>query len=121
MIEKFNDLLGHTLLSAEHKQDEFGYDSLIFSADDGETYKLYHSRDCCERVTIEDINGDLADLVGFPLMQCEEVISEENLYSTWTFYKMATQKGYVTIRWHGESNGYYSVSVDFVNVNSKWA
>lgn len=98
---------------------EVGHDELEFTDTDGLRYLFYHSQDCCEGVFIEDIVGDLLDLIGSPLLQAEEVSSESapapsnpDSY-TWTFYKFATNKGSVTVRWLGESNGYYSESVDF--------
>lgn len=82
---------------------------------------MQHSSDCCETVSVEDITGDVADLIGSPLLVAEEATSGENPAGvvkeyqnsfTWTFYKFATIKGYVDVRWYGESNGYYSENVD---------
>lgn len=121
-MAKIKDLLDKTLTAVEVSE---GKDEILFRTTGGELYKLYHEQDCCESVTVEDICGDLADLIGEPILLAEEVISKKNPedvtkeyqdYFTWTFYKFATRKGYVDIRWYGESNGYYSERVDFVKL-----
>ena len=67
-------------------------------------------------MSVEDIVGQLADLVGKPILLAEESseAGSETDSCTWTFYRFATEKGAVTVRFYGESNGYYSESVDFV-------
>jgi len=99
---------------------EDGYE-VRFETVDGDRYRLYHHQDCCESVYIESIVGDLQDLVGSEILIAEEVDGEtpadfnSDVHEsyTWTFYKFATRKGYVDIRWLGTSNGYYSERVDF--------
>ena len=100
------------------KVEEYGDEELRFYLSEDDYFVFYHSQSCCERVYIEDICGDLEDLVGVPLLQAEEVdsdndrpLSEYHESYTWTFYKFATIKGYVTVRWYGHSNGYYSEHV----------
>lgn len=114
-----SELQGKTLEKVEGLEE--GNDHVLFTCTDGTSYTMYHSQDCCESVAIEDVVGNVEDLIGTPLTMADEVsnFDEPEGYDyydsyTWTFYKLATVKGYVDIRWLGQSNGYYSESVSFV-------
>ena len=105
------DLLGETLVSVTVEDDV-----IAFETQKGVAYRMMHHQDCCESVSVESIVGDLNDLLGSPILMAEESGQDDPAASesgTWTFYKFATIKGYVDIRWYGSSNGYYSESVDF--------
>lgn len=115
MINELAVMVGVTMVSVEDKAD-----LLLFIAKDGRHFRFAHQQDCCESVIIEDICGGLADLVGAPIVLAEEVTNADDPPApehadsyTWTFYRFATAKGTVTVRWLDESNGYYSESVDF--------
>ena len=107
---EFSDLLGQTLIGVVID------DALIGFKTTEKTYQMYHIQDCCESVYVEDVAGDVNDLIGSPITLAEETYedgSDDDANTMWTFYKLATVKGYVTIRWIGSSNGYYSVGVSF--------
>jgi hypothetical protein len=110
-------MLGKTFVRVEGRK---GGDEMVFETAEGERWVFMHFQSCCESVDIEDIVGDLEDLVGEPLLVAEEVkgatpadFDDEYVESwTWTFYKFATRRGWVDVRWLGRSNGYYSERVN---------
>jgi hypothetical protein len=122
-VKTFEELVGRTLCRVTEDGEE-----LVLYLSDTNYVRFFHYQDCCESVYIEDICGNLEDLVGSPLLVAEEVSNYEaepkfksDESYTWTFYRFATRKGWVNIRWYGSSNGYYSesVSVEVVDLNSK--
>lgn len=111
-VNVIESMIGKTFIKVFNMDDE----ELHFLTNEGEDYIFYHSQDCCECVEIEDISDSLELLENSPITMAEEFIHENlaiNDSTTYTFYKFATAKGYVTVRWCGSSNGYYSESVDF--------
>lgn len=114
-------LIGETLVSVTgldigHDRDG---DEVIFITESGKALKLYHEQDCCEHVRIVDIEVDADDFSGAVVLSAEAVEGESKEtecgdYQTYTFYKIETTKGGIWMRWLGESNGYYSQSVDIL-------
>lgn len=119
----FSELLGLTIdriIGLENDSEK-----VVFYSSDGRKFRMFHSQDCCEYVSINEIHGDVEDLISSPILRAEEVTNaespkpERDLWDDvceWTFYKLATIKGEVVIRWLGTSNGYYSTDVSFQEV-----
>ena len=117
-------LKGKTLINVEVDTD---INNIGFVDSDGNKYDMCHIQEYSEDVYIEDICGDINNLLNTPIILAEEVTNSDDPPTdngdgttdrsyTWTFYKLATIKGYVTIRWYGTSNGHYSEEVDFIKL-----
>lgn len=124
----FETLKGLTIKDIVINDDN---DEILFKTTCGRCFQMFHAQDCCEDVSIEDICGDIEDIKNNPIFLAEEIefenydpegVSAPNPRDdsfTWTFYKLATIKGSLTIRWYGESNGYYSEKVDFIEIKEE--
>lgn len=117
------ELEGLTILEVTGLEDQS--ELVIIKAQKNErskirTFRMLHHQDCCECVNIADIDGGAEDLIGGQVLKAYESSNDATAgvseSGTWTFYTIQTNKGCVWIRWLGESNGYYSESVDFEEV-----
>lgn len=113
---EFKNLVGRTLTDVL-----VGKEMATFTDDLGNKYQMYHSQDCCESVWLDDECGSWDDILGSPILMAVVTSSrdcERGDGSTWTFYTLVAFYGSMTLRWCGESNGYYSEGVDFCIVRN---
>jgi hypothetical protein len=120
----FDILIGKKIKSV--KGLSAGSGRVTFLTEDNKQFVMYHSQGCCETVDVEDVCGSIEDILGSEILSASEESSSKNPEGvtppeyqdsfTWTFYKIATIKGSMTIRWYGSSNGCYSEHVDFAEV-----
>lgn len=97
-------------------------DETISFITDKNVFKFEHLRDlhrnCYELVYLQDIIGDLSDLIDSPITLAECRTNElENGCLKYTLYHLVTIKGRVDIRFNGFSNGHYSMDVDITKMN----
>ena len=118
-----SSLLGRTLTKID-RTEHCGFDAIAWHCLDGTSWLMCYEPDCCASAYLDDVCGDFADLIGEPLVLAEETTSDGSRDQdrpesrTWTFYRFATVRGYVTLTWRGESNGYYSESISFVETTT---
>ena len=111
---------------------EIGSEELKFHTSDFHVFRVWHEQGCCEHVRLLDFEGDIEDLVGHVLTTAEEVTSKERINGepktcsywpsdesfTWTFYRLGTCRGMMTLRFLGESNGYYGEEMSVEDVST---
>ena len=118
-----NTLIGLTIVETnlESKYADTIDDKLVLKTLCNRTFEMYHEQDCCESVSLIDVAGDFSDILGQVVTDARMDFSHgdegpddsHDESTTWTYVKIVTQKGEVSLRWFGSSNGYYSETPDF--------
>ncbi len=111
---KINYLRGEKIKGVRFPKEKYFIEIDFYS---GNCLKFWHDQDCCEDVDLSDsslVEDELNSLIASVILDFE-IITEreerENSYLTWSFYKLQTSVGNCTIKFQGESNGYYSEEV----------
>ena len=110
-ITQFEQLQGMTITAVVYKETS---ESLLIHLNT-HVLEMLHHQDCCETVYLADVVGSFEDLIGYPLLEVSESIVDiatADMSSTASYYNFKTVKASVQLRWVGESNGYYSETVD---------
>ena len=114
------DMVGKKITGIYYDEDYFQIRT------DDCVYAFYHEYDCCESVWLTQVDGISDKIIGSRIVIAEVVTktgedgvinTDEYNSATWTFYKIGTNKGIIDFRFQGESNGYYSETVDLIKIS----
>ena len=113
------DMVGKKITGIYYDEDYFQIRT------DDCVYAFYHEQDCCESVYLTQVDGISDKIIGSRIVIAEVVtktgedgVIDTDKYNsvTWSFYKIGTNKGMIDFRFQGESNGYYSETVDLIKI-----
>lgn len=111
---KINELVGETLAFIDASEGE-----ILLTTQSGRRIRIHHEQDCCETVRVEDTQGNWHDLIGKVIIEATEDVQPQGdpppeYQDSWTRTTLIFKVDDATVisKWIGESNGYYSESVD---------
>ncbi len=115
---KFDVLVGEVLDSVDIDREE---NQILLTTRSGRRFMVYHEQDCCESVRMVGQNGSFDELIGKPIVEARDFAvdtSEEAIDSSQTTTTLVFRVDDQTVisRWIGDSNGYYSESVDIAEL-----
>ena len=110
------DMVGKKVVGIYYDEENFQ-----ILTDDG-VYAFYHEQSCCESVWLTQVDGINDKIIGSRIVIAEVVTDEKDTeygHITWSFYKIGTNKGMIDFRFQGESNGFYSETVDLIKIEGQ--
>ena len=120
-----SDIVGKRVLAVNGLRK--GSEAVDFLLSDGSVFEMAYHPDCYASCYILELDCAPEDFVDQVVLSAE-VVSNSGAESppppgeyapdsyTWTFVKFSTSKGHFTVRWYGESNGYYSETPSFTRL-----
>ncbi len=117
---KFDALVGEVLDAVDIDREE---NQILLTTRSGRRFLVYHEQDCCETVAMHWQDGSFDKLIGKPIIEARDIAidtSEEAIDSSQTTTTLIFRVDDQTVisRWIGDSNGYYSESVDIAELIS---
>lgn len=110
--DTIKEIVGEETTSVSYTEE-----SLSIHLSNGNTVVFNAEGDCCSHSFIEDIDDpsvfDNATILEVSDESGEQLDIGDWEVHKWTFYKFKTTKGYATLSFRNESNGYYDGSLVF--------